>query len=85
MTRFTLALNGWQGARGKKKEGRALHLCDREGSGRVTSFLTSSLVTPPLPASSLGGARRLSEALVKRGGASEWEEMWRRMLEDVGE
>jgi hypothetical protein len=47
MTRFTVILFGCR-ATEKRKEGGALHLCDREGLDHVTSFLTraSGGVTP---------------------------------------
>jgi hypothetical protein len=70
MTRFTPSPNGSH-LRGKKNERGALHLCDREGSGRVTSFLTSSTVTPPLTALALGDVGRLSEASLEAFGDSE--------------
>jgi hypothetical protein len=77
VSRFTVILFGYQDER-KKKERGALHLCDREGLGRVTSFLTraSGGVTPYCIRARKSG--RLNEAVVKEV------RLWRMMREGAG-
>jgi hypothetical protein len=58
MTRFTPSPNGSH-LRGKRKEGEPCTYVTREGSGRVTSFLTSSTGHPT---SYRIGARRCGKA-----------------------
>jgi hypothetical protein len=70
MPRFTPSPNGSH-LRGKRKEGEPCTYVTREGSGRVTSFLTSSTVSPPLTELGLGDVGRLSEASLEAFGDSE--------------